>query len=146
MKQIILALFIPILFFSCKKEQSDTNNTPSATPLSRLQNLWILDSVILYPNSNVYGNYLFAFKPFQDYVDFRKDGKVYSYGGSPMVSYDTAAYELLSNNTTLLISVIKKGIAASKPDTAHIMKLTDHALMYRNRNPVGEHGRWVLKR
>lgn len=145
MKRIIPALCIALVFTCCTKEQSDTNS--SANVIGLLQNVWIIDSVMIYPDSNVFGTYLFAFAPSdKEYEDFRTDGKVYSYGGSPVVSHDTSVYKLLSDNVTLLAYPITNGVTSAQADTGYIMKLTEHALMYQSRNSVGEYGRWVLKR
>lgn len=144
MKTLTPLGLIALIFFSCQKEQS---YTVSSSPTGLLQHLWIIDSVMVYADSNVFGNYLMVSTPtdFQ-YEDFRADGKVYSYGGSPTVHFDTSAYKLLSDNVTLLAYPIKDGITSTKADTGYIIKLTDHALMYKNRNVVGEYARWVLKR
>jgi hypothetical protein len=102
---------------------------------------------MIYADSDVFGNYLVAFTPpGNEYEDFRADGKVYSYGGSPVAYHDTSVYQLLSDNITFLGYSITNGAISSRPDTGYIMKLTEHDLMYKTRNSVGEWGRWVLKR
>lgn len=145
MKNIVPALFFSLVLFSCTKEQSDTDSSTNSMAL--LQHVWILDSVMIYADSNVFGDYLFASHPSDlQYEDFRTDGKVYTYGGSPTVYYDTSVYKLLSDNTTLLAYPIENGVTSASADTGYILKLTDHALMYWTKNSVGDYGRWVLKR
>lgn len=146
MKSIILSLVIAFGLIACSKDQSATEPV-TQTPLNMLQKRWIIDSVMIYADSNVYGDYLFAFAPpVTQYEDFRTDGRVYSYGGDPVIYYDTAVYQLLPDNVTLLAYPIEDGVVSPVADTGTIITLTENALMYRNKNSVGEHGRWVLKR
>lgn len=146
MKYIILSLGIAFAVISCSKDQSG-NEPVTPSTLSLLQKKWAIDSVMIYADSNVYGDYLFAFTPdVSQYEDFRTDGKVYSYGGDPVIYYDTAAYQLLPDNKTIIAFPIENGVTSTVADTGTIITLTDNKLMYRNKNSVGEHGRWVLRR
>jgi hypothetical protein len=145
MKRIIATLCIALAFVCCKKEQSDNNSAGTASGL--LQHVWTIDSVMIYADADVFGSYLMAFTPpDNEYEDFRADGKVYSYGGSPVAYHDTSVYKLLSDNITLLAYPITNGVPSASADTGYILKLTEHNLMYKTRNAVGDWGRWVLKR
>lgn len=80
------------------------------------------------------------------YEDFRADGKVYSYGGSPTVHYDTAVYRLASDNKIIFANVIERGVTSTKTDTLYILELTARSFIYYNRNAAREYGKWILKR
>jgi hypothetical protein len=112
-----------------------------------LQNKWICDSILIYADANVFGNFLFAIAPVStQYVDFRTDGKIYSYGGSPTVSYDTSQFKVLADSVRFIAYRIKNGVVSTTADTGRILRLTRNGLMYTNRNAGGDHARWVFKR
>jgi hypothetical protein len=145
MSKFFLFLGASFLLLSCSKEDSVGPSTD--TSLTLLQNKWVIDSVYIYPTSGLSSNYLYAYKPPDvQYEDFKADKKLYSYGGSPTTYYDTALYNLLPDSKAFLVYLIKNGVASSKSDTGHILKLTTSSFVYYSINPVGEYGKFVLKR
>ena len=148
MKKALLIAFLAVLLVGCIKTTPSIQGGAGslATTLTLLQNKWIIDSVSIYGSSNITGAALFTFRPLNvQYEDFRADGKVYSYGGEPVSSYDTSLYRVLPDNTTFIVNLVTGGVAP-RSDTGYIMKLTAKTLIYYNRNGANDYGKWMLKR
>lgn len=148
MKNALLVSVTAFLIFACSKNVPVVQQIQPTvlSQLDLLQNKWNIDSVVLFPATGMSANFLYALKPFSpQYIEFRKDGKVYSYGGFPTTSYDTSVYRLLPDNKTFIGSVITNGKISTKVDTGYIMTLSVNTLIYYNRNPAREYGKWMLK-
>ena len=133
---------------SCSKSGlNESAREATSSPLSLLQNKWLIDSVYLYPSSGLSSNYLYAVDAVEtEYADFRTDGKVYSYGGTPVVAHDTTTYELQPDNKSFIGHIISNGVISPKADTGYILKLTSTSFVYYFRNPAREYGKVILKR
>ena len=144
MKQLYIIIF-SISLFACAKEQS-LNPDSTDNSLNLIRHKWNIESVSIYETADISGTSLYTFNPTGNYEDFRADGKVYTYGGSPIVSYDTFAYKILPDAKALLVYEIKNAITNTKADTMHIHTLTANSFIHYSRNPVNEYAKWVLKR
>jgi len=144
MKKLYIIIF-SISLIACSKEQSSSSDS-TAISLILLQHKWNIESVRVYPTADITGTSLYTFNPTGNYEDFRADGKVYTYGGSPVVSYDTFAFKLLPDAKTLLVYEIKNVITNTNADTMHIQTLTSNSFIHSSKNAVNEYAKWVLKR
>jgi hypothetical protein len=93
-KSIIYAIIALVLFVaSCKKDDKNTSNTS-------LQNKWGVESTSY---NSVEDGVPLGSDDYTgvaaDYVDFRKDNKVYSYVDQ---EYDTSDYKLLGSNQVII--------------------------------------------
>ena len=148
MKKPLIYVCLLITIISCtKSDLSVSANVTATTQLAYMQNKWTIDSVYIYPASGLSSGFLLAYKATDtQYIDFRADGKAYSYGGMPTITFDTSTYQLLADNKTFLVNVIKNGVVSTKSDTGYILKLNANAFVYYTRNPAREYGKAVLKR
>ena len=110
------AIMLTFIFASCKK------NKNTATTLQKIQTKWSVESVIDHehdPSSLPIDTTTTYLGVATDYVDFRNDGKVYSYFDG---SADTSPYTL-SGDTTIIINLLGKFKIQSLTD--HVLKLYD---------------------
>lgn len=144
---IALMLFISICTYSCQKE-SFAPNQVATNSLTDLQYKWILDSVILYQNSNFTGyRFVGYIGDNSQYCNFSTNGKGYSYSGfPPPATYDTVDYKLLPDNYTLLTYSYIGGVRRNTPDTFTVRTLTATSLILAFRNPVNEYGKYAFHR
>lgn len=94
-----------------------------------LQNKWRPTATWIYfPNGTK-----FQLMPFTT-MEFTPDGKrITSYNtGNPTrpIEYDSEGYQLLPDDSTLLLYPVNDGIPSLIPDTTYITKLTSHELVY----------------
>jgi hypothetical protein len=115
MKKVFLftmsAIMLTFIFESCKKKDT-------ATTLQKIQAKWSIESVIDHehdPSSLPIDTTVTTLGVATDYIDFRSDGKVYSFFDG---SADTSAYAL-SGDTSIIIST---------SGNLKIQSLTDHVL------------------
>jgi hypothetical protein len=148
MYKAVVVLGILVCMLSCSKSGlNETSREVTSSPLSLLQHKWLLDSVYLYPPSGLSSNYLYALGSLDtQYEDFRTDGKIYSYGGAPVVFNDTTTYELQPDNKSFIVHVISNGVISQKADTGYILKLTPTSFVYYALNPGMEYGKFIFKR
>ena len=102
---------LTFIFESCKKKDT-------ATTLQKIQAKWSIESVIDHehdPSSLPIDTTVTTLGVATDYIDFRSDGKVYSFFDG---SADTSAYAL-SGDTSIIIST---------SGNLKIQSLTDHVL------------------
>jgi hypothetical protein len=115
MKKVFLftmsAIMLTFIFESCKKKDT-------ATTIQKIQAKWSIESVIDHehdPSSLPIDTTVTTLGVATDYIDFRSDGKVYSFFDG---SADTSAYAL-SGDTSIIIST---------SGNLKIQSLTDHVL------------------
>lgn len=102
---------LTFIFESCKKKDT-------ATTIQKIQAKWSIESVIDHehdPSSLPIDTTVTTLGVATDYIDFRSDGKVYSFFDG---SADTSAYAL-SGDTSIIIST---------SGNLKIQSLTDHVL------------------
>ena len=121
MKTILIIILMIFFGTSCKKEST----LPISPTLQLIQNDWTVISVrIFFPNGS---NYLLL----NDNQHFRKDNlRITKSGGIISSSLDTAKYNLLPDDSTLLFYQIRNGIQDNKGDTAFVKTITDHLFVY----------------
>lgn len=94
-----------------------------------LQNKWRPTATWIYfPNGTK-----FQLMPFTT-LEFTSDGKkiagTYDAYPQPHMNYHKEGYQLLPDDSTLLIYPVNDGIPSLIPDTTYITKLTSHELVY----------------
>lgn len=140
MKKVLFILFI---FSACSKENSKRNQT-SLTTLSRLQNVWKLVSVKAYADRGfTIDSGLGFFSSGSDYYDFRKDGNLYGY---VLGSLNITAYNLLADDSTILVYEIHNGVKSTNADSIYIRTITERSLILAARNDAGDWGKFSFKK
>lgn len=129
---------------SCSKDK-DTDDTPNEeTAKATLQQSWTLVSVKAYGDRGfTYDSGYGYYSQGGETYEFRNNGKLYA-----VTSFgrDTADYQLLSNDTTMLIYQYANGVRPSIPDTLYIRTLTNTALILATMNPSGDWGKFTFKK
>jgi hypothetical protein len=117
MKKLFLfsssVIMLAFIFESCKKDK----DTSPATTLQKIQAKWSVESIIVHeydPPSDLTDTTQ-GVAVATDYVDFRTDGKVYSFLAGEL---DTSSYTL-SGDTTIIVDLFAN---------FKIQSLTDHVL------------------
>jgi hypothetical protein len=138
----IVITILSVLLCACSKNNDGADSEPQA-PSARLillQNKWILSSLKAYPTRDFSGtDFIGVTGNGTDYYNFRTNGKMYVYALSV---YDTAAYKLMPNDSTLLVYGFNEGVKASVPDTAIIIKLTTDSLSWWHKNAAGDYAKF----
>ena len=137
-KVVTLALALVGLYLaSCNKEGVSATDIKlpvqtSSAQLSLLQNKWLSSESVMIPDYGDssygwFGNYVFPVS-----LSFGKDGTATMYNSIDLTDdqwYDSCAYRLLADSTTLLFYPIAGGIPATKADTATIGTINDSTLV-----------------
>ena len=140
----LLITAILLFHISCSKPPDpDPPTTTVTTTLSKLQNIWIFESLNVYPTTDLSG------APFPGlkgngiwYFNFSSTGKLYTF----MVgSFDTANY-VLRPDSVLLVNQYYSGVLSPKTDTVSIRMITTSSLVLANRNPAGDYGKFTFKK
>lgn len=133
------------MHITCNKTPVVTNPIPPAnsTTLTKFQNIWIFQSLVVYPTSDLTGT------PFPGLTgnglwnfNFTSTGKLYTF----MVgSFDTANY-ILRPDSILLVNQYYGGVVSVKTDTVSIRSITTNSLVLANRNQAGDYGKFTFKK
>jgi hypothetical protein len=125
-----LTILLSVVYMTnCKKESTVEYVRPA---LQKLRNDWNVISVrIFFPNGS---NYLLI----NDYQYFRSDNlKITKTTLIQQTSYDTAKYNLLLDDSTILFYGINNGVTSNVADTGYIRTLNDTLLVYYFKNSNG---------
>jgi len=125
-----------IVSISCTKETTSSLSTPylqkESPTLNLLQNNWTTSESVeipVYGDSSWgwFGNNVFPYS-----LNFDKNGTATTYNSIDLTDdqwYDTYAYQLLSDDSTLLFYEITNGTQSAHADTAKIMIISDSTLV-----------------
>jgi hypothetical protein len=140
MKQVIrFALgLVGIMLASCSKEtaSSKTSTLPTqdaSTQLALLQNSWLSSEAVMIPfygGDSTYG--WFGNQVYPVSINFKQNGVSVNYNSIDLTDdqwYDSCAYRLLSDGTTILFYPFSGGVLLTKADTAKIGLLNDSTLV-----------------
>jgi len=108
----ITAIFIAYVFVSCSKSK---DTTAQLTVTQKIQNKWLVDNLVDHFHDPTFDTTVISAGTASDYVDFRTDGKVYTFFDG---SADTSTYAVVGD-TSILITLI---------GNYKIQALTDHTL------------------
>ncbi|MEP6615939.1 MAG: hypothetical protein ABJA57_05140 [Ginsengibacter sp.] len=111
---IVSTLIVGYTMVSCSKSK---DKTATQTTLQKIQAKWQVDNLIDHLHDPTFDTTITSVGTASDYVDFRTDGKVYTFFDG---SADTSTYALVGD-TSILITLI--GNYKIQTLTDHILKL-----------------------
>jgi hypothetical protein len=133
-----------IILFSCNKDEDDVAPVPfeSLPTAKKLQNIWKLQSIVVYANRSFTGDSLVGYiGNGNDIMDFRPNGKLVYY---LLNTYDSTTYSLMPNDSTILY--FEPDNQTTTPDTITIRSVTTNQLVLHKLNLAGDHGKFTFKR
>jgi hypothetical protein len=120
----LLGIVISVIYLSCNKPNDGVS---TRLTLSALQGTWKIKSVRCYQNPNS----MIAYPP-DAYYKFNPDLSGFVYAGSITNQYYNFTYNLLSDDSTLVIQSLSSG--GSSLDTSVITALTAAELVFHGIN------------
>lgn len=138
----LLVSLLLIMSASCSKE---TDENPDDEPTNtRVQQTWTLVSVKAYADRGLTQDSGFGYySSGGETYEFRNNGKLYA-----VTSFgrDTADYQVLPDDSTMLVYQYVNGVRPSTADTIYIRTLTDVSLILATINPAKDWGKFTFKR